>query len=147
MNISWAESVALPLEQTKIVEHLEQFLTTLEYPERKVSLYLTDDDEIRALNQQYRDKDKATDVLSWSYWEDDPASEILGELAMSMDRIQEQAQTNGWSVATEFLRLLAHGCAHLVGYDHEISEEEEQRMLAVEIEMLNGIGLTNIYSE
>lgn len=145
MEISYAESVSLPLEEETLIEHLEQFLQILGYPDRSLSLYFTDDDEIQELNQRFREKDKPTDVLSWSYWEEDPDSEILGELAISMNRIREQAKSNNWSETTELIRLLAHGCAHLVGYDHERSVEEERKMLAVEIKMLHQVGLDNIY--
>lgn len=145
MDISWADSITPPLDEQQMLEHLKKFLSILGYADRHVSLYLTNDEEIRGLNQQYRNKDKPTDVLSWSYWEEDPESPVLGELAVSVDRIHEQAQTNGWDDAVEFTRLLAHGCAHLVGYDHEISGAEEQRMLTVEIEMLDAVGLSHIY--
>ncbi len=145
-DISWSTSTSLPLSIKKLKACLQCFLQTLGFPERAIALYVTDDHEIRELNRQYRDQNTPTDVLAWSYWEDDPESEMLGEIVISMDRVKEQARRNGWSEEAELLRLLAHGCAHLVGYDHEHSPEEEKRMLAVEIEMLRNVGLDSIYS-
>lgn len=145
MEISCEESISLPLEETTLINYLKQFLEVLGYPDRKIALHFTNDKGIRELNHRYREKDKPTDVLSWSYWEDDPECELLGELAVSMDRIQEQAKNNQWSERTELIRLLAHGCAHLVGYDHERSLKEEQEMLDIEIKMLHQVGLDNLY--
>ena len=64
---------------------------------------------------------------------------------LSIDRIQEQARDNGWDSETELIRLLAHGCVHLVGYDHEQSPEDEQQMLSLETELLELAGLPFIY--
>ena len=136
----------MPLEEKELLECLQSFLQTLGCAERTISLYVADDLEMRELNRRYRDLNKSTDVLSWSYWESDPESEMLGEIVISMDRVKEQARENCLSEDAELLRLLAHGCAHLVGYDHERSLEEEKRMLAVETKMLRKVGLGHIYS-
>ena len=144
--ISRSPSITLPLDEKELMEYLQSFLETLGHAERMISLYFTEDHEIRELNRRYRDHDRATDVLSWSYWESDPESEMLGEIVISMDRVKEQARTNCLSEDAELMRLLAHGCAHLVGYDHEGSLEEEKRMLAVEAKMLGKVGFGYIYS-
>lgn len=146
MDIAWKDSIPLPLAQEHLAEYLQAYLAVLGYADRQIVLYLTNDCEIQALNQQYRGQNRPTDVLAWSYWEDDRTSEILGEIVISWDRVRVQAKTNGFSEEVELLRLLAHGCAHLVGYDHERSTEEAHQMLAVEIEMLTKVGLPDIYS-
>lgn len=64
---------------------------------------------------------------------------------LSLETATKQALHNGWDLRTEVLRLLAHGCAHLVGYDHERSKEEERRMLKIEKELLAHIGLPHLY--
>ena len=74
----------------------------------------------------------------------EPGAEPLGDLALSLDRARHQAAENGWDLVTEVLRLLAHGCAHLAGYDHQ-TEDGERHMRAVEIALLEGQGLTGIY--
>ncbi len=145
MDISWADDCEPPLSAEAINQCIQQFLKILGYPDRYISLYFTNDTEILELNQRYRNQNKPTDILSWSYWEDDQDSAILGEIVISTDHIQKQAHMNQWSENTELTRLLAHGCAHLVGYDHEISLEEEKKMLMMEIKMLKAIGLDNLY--
>ena len=146
MEISCAAAITLPLAEEKLQDYLHQFLQLLGYPDRTLSLYFTNDHEIQALNHRYRDQDKPTDALAWSYWEEDPDGELLGEIVISIDRIKAQAEANHLSEEEELLRLLAHSCAHVVGYDHERSPEEARQMLAIEIEMLNKVGLTNIYA-
>ncbi|MBF0289006.1 MAG: rRNA maturation RNase YbeY [SAR324 cluster bacterium] len=145
MDISWADSCEPPLSTEEIREHIQEFLQILGHSDRQISLYFTNDMEIQEFNSRYRNQNKPTDVLSWSYWENDPNSEILGEIVISVDQVQKQADTNHWPESTELIRLLAHGCAHLVGYDHEISLEEEKKMLLMEIKMLGAVGLDNIY--
>lgn len=145
IDITWSEEVTPLLETERLRNILHVFIKSLGHEQRYVSLYLTIDKEIRELNQRYRGIDKPTDVLSWSYWEDDPNSESLGDLVISIDRTRQQAADNGWDEETELIRLLAHGCAHLAGYDHEISHEEEQRMLTVEIDLLKRVGLEKVY--
>jgi probable rRNA maturation factor len=100
-----------------------------------VELLLTNDATIRELNKQYRGKDKATDVLSFSL--DDPVH--LGQLVISVERAQEQAQELGQSLEEELQFLFAHGLLHLLGYDHE-EPEEEKVMLAKTYRLLERSG-------
>ena len=91
----------------------------------EVSVLLTGDEAIRALNRQYRHQDKPTDVLSF------PASElaagIAGDLVISLETVQRQAAMRGHSLEMEIKILLLHGLLHLAGYDHEIDEGAMQR--------------------
>lgn len=123
---NWDELIDLP----KIRNILIIFLKHLFSGEHGISLYLTDDAEIQKLNKEFRDKDGPTDILSWTYAEDDPAlqdAEIInseeenfaGELVVSVERVRQQSVENGWNFETELIRLLAHGCAHLADLDHE----------------------------
>jgi probable rRNA maturation factor len=66
------------------------------------------------LNRQYRKKDKATDVLSFPFGDDD----LLGEIYISLQRAKIQARRYGVSYNDELKRLLIHGLLHLMGYDH-----------------------------
>ncbi len=70
---------------------------------------------------------------------------VAGELVLSGERVSQQAAENGWDFETELIRLLAHGCAHLAGRNHERSSEEASEMLELETELLKKVGLTNIY--
>ena len=140
---------------------LNIFLKHLFEGERGISIFLANDRVIRKLNKTFRGKDYPTDILSWNYDENDQGefeskmsdselgnsgnTSLVGELVLSEERISQQAVENGWDFETELIRLLAHGCAHLAGCNHERSAEEAREMLVLEIELLNEVGLTNIY--
>ena len=147
IEITCTETVEGQADPDALRAVLATFLQQLFPGERFVSLYLTDDAEMRELNRQFRERDRSTDVLSWSYWEDDPDAECVGDLAVSLEQVARQAQENGWNEETELVRLLAHGCAHLAGWDHERSEEEARQMLELEIELLQLAGYSGIYPE
>lgn len=97
----------------------------------ELSLLLTDDAGIRAINRQYRNVDAATDVLSFSLLPatDDafvtPPGAIaqLGDIVISCERACAQAQERGHSVRQEISELFVHGLLHILGYDHEDAED------------------------
>lgn len=93
--------------------------------EKEVELLLTNDEEIRELNKKYRNKDQPTDVLSFAFQDDAPADEMLGQIAISVDRAALQAEEIGQSLEEELKFLFIHGLLHLLGYDHESPEEEK----------------------
>ncbi len=99
---------------------------------QEVSILLTVDADIRKLNQQFRNIDRATDVLSFPQDADEdpitPGEIILGDIAVSLDTAQAQAKEHGLTFEEEIILLLIHGILHLLGYDHEISEQEDERM-------------------
>lgn len=102
----------------------------------RVSLMITDDDNIRALNKQYRDKDKATDVLSFPSGEDG----FLGDVAISLPRAREQAAEYGHTLERESAFLMAHAMLHLFGYDH-MEAEGEKVMRGKQREIMKEMGL------
>lgn len=86
----------------------------------EMELLLTDNAEIHELNRIYRGKDRPTDVLSFGL-EDDTN---LGQLVISVERTEEQAKEVGNTFEEELRFLFAHGTMHLLGYDHEVPEDE-----------------------
>ena len=131
--------------------------------EAEVSVLITDDETVRALNSEYRGLDENTDVLSFSaehpgHWEadgegplrqsDDPefilpsgAPLPLGEIIVSWPQAQRQAADHGVSPMRELAHLVIHGALHLVGYDH-LEPEEESLMQSREREALETLPLT-----
>ncbi|MBR4962204.1 MAG: rRNA maturation RNase YbeY [Clostridia bacterium] len=108
-----------------------------------VSVTFTDNEGIRALNREYREKDSATDVLSFPMYtmeEDDlPDPDMtaeLGDIVLSLERAGEQAQEFGHSFERETAFLTVHSVLHLLGYDHERSEEEEKDMFRRQEEIM-----------
>lgn len=85
-------------------------------------MLFTDDAEIHILNKTYRNKDKATDVLSFPHaeaGERHTGHPFLGDLVISLDTTKRQARQYKVTFGQELLRLLIHGTLHLFGYDHE----------------------------
>ena len=104
--------------------------TTLLHLKREraeLSLALVTDPEIRDLNRQYREKDKATDVLSFPL-ADELQPFLLGDVVISAETAARQAQRRGHPLWVEIQTLLIHGILHLLGYDHEVSRGEAIRM-------------------
>ena len=144
------------INETRIRNILKNFLNSLFDDQRGISVLITNDLEIQKLNKQFLKKDYPTDILSWTYDLDEGKKDelelkeslegnIAGELVVSVERISIQAFENGWDFETELIRILAHGCAHLAGWDHEESEKQEREMLDLEIQLLKDVGLKNIY--
>lgn len=94
----------------------------------KASLILVTNEAIAKINKEYRQKDYATDVLSF------PSEEkrYLGEVFISMEKAIEQAKEYNHSIEREFVFLLVHGLLHLLGYDHINKEDEEIMFLKQE---------------
>ena len=133
------------LQEKNLKNLTEKILNDLEFdslpvaPECELSLLITSDSEIQKLNKEYRDKDKATDVLSFSMIEglESPIPQpVLGDIVISLETAERQAQEHDVNLYQELLRLLIHGLLHLCGYDHEdVSEEEAKRMRDKEDEL------------
>ena len=97
----------------------------------ELSVLFTGDQEIRALNRDYRGKDKATDVLSFSQLEGEEGgvSLSLGDIVISLEYAKSQATRFKVTLDQEVLRLLIHGTLHLYGFDHvNVSSAVRQRM-------------------
>ena len=95
-----------------------------------VTILLTDDDTLRALNRQFADEDKVTDVLAFGsgtvFPEGVAAAETLGDIAISTPQARRQAAAAGHSEDREVAMLTAHGVLHLLGYDHAEPDEERE---------------------
>ena len=110
--------------------------------ERELSILITDDEEIRFLNENYRQKDSATDVLSFPQEEAGrdqrkPEGKVLGDVVISLETTERQASELGVSLEEEFYRLFVHGVLHLYGFEHEgVDKEARDEMFRVQDEML-----------
>ncbi len=113
------------------LEKLTQSLT-----DKDIELIITTNEEIQAINKEYRNIDKATDVLSFPYEEMPQAP--LGSIVISQEMVAHKAQEFSHSEKDEFTLLFIHGILHLLGYDHECDDGE---MRAKEEELINKFGL------
>ena len=109
----------------------ESILLFLECETQELSVLLADDRKIRTLNKQYRAQDRATDVLSFSQNEGEenkPNSHLMGDVVISTVTAKRQAAEHGLTLEEEIVLLLIHGILHLLGFDHERSNEEACHM-------------------
>jgi len=103
---------------------------------------ITDDDELKSLNLQYRGINKTTDVLSFpaDFTDPDLESRYLGDIVISYSRAVEQAQNRGHFIEAELQLLVVHGVLHLLGYDHGDKKVKEE-MWSIQSQILEKLGL------
>ena len=114
-----------------------------------ISVTVTDNIHIHELNREYRGVDRPTDVLSfpmYSFTDDDmpeegPAPVVLGDIVISAERAKEQAVEYGHSFQREISFLTVHSVLHLLGYDHEVSEEAENKMFSLQDKIMDKLGI------
>ena len=141
---------------------IEQALDYLECPyEVQVNLTLTDNEGIHAINKEYRQIDRPTDVLSFplidyeepnvfpenieeeaeDYFDLDTGELMLGDIIISVEKCKEQAAEYGHSVLREYSFLIVHSILHLFGYDH-MEDEERAVMEQKQREILDAAGIS-----
>lgn len=113
-----------------------------------LAVLITDDDEVRRLNQQFLGIDEPTDVLSFPDEADEfvqglSEETLLGDIAISLPTATRQSQEAGHSLDAELAHLLTHGILHLCGYDHATSEADEAKMRAREEHYLGDLRLVH----
>ena len=148
------ENLLLPLKTKETVRNVLQRTAELLAlgPEVEISVLLVDNETIRNLNRDYRDKDAATDVLSFPMEEElegdaapviigGPTERMLGDLVISVEMAVAQAEEYGHAVERELAFLAVHGLLHLLGYDHEQGPEAELEMQTEEKRILNLLGI------
>lgn len=120
-----------------------------------ISITLTTPEEIKKLNEQYRNINKETDVLSFPMFEKNeidnivknqlksPILETIGDIVISIQRVQEQAVEYGHSFERELSYMLVHGFYHLMGYDH-IKEDDKKIMRSKEEKILNELKILRL---
>ncbi|WP_177486262.1 MULTISPECIES: rRNA maturation RNase YbeY [unclassified Caulobacter] len=112
-----------------------------------IVILLADDDSVQALNRDFRQKDYATNVLSFPSPkgpEANPEGQI-GDIALAFGVCRREAEEQGKPLAHHLQHLVAHGVLHLLGYDHE-SDEDAEVMEALERELLAGLDIPDPYA-
>lgn len=125
-------------------------------PAVEVSVRLTDNDEVHALNRQYRGKDKPTNVLSFPMVQadlldamaaTDDGEILLGDIVLAAAVVEQEAAAKAWPQADYAQHLIVHGMLHLLGYDHETGEREAVAMEALETAACAALGLPDPYDD
>ena len=145
------EQLVRDAAQAAIAESAYPELTASERPV-ELSVRLTGDEEVRALNAEWRGKDKATNVLSFPLSETEDLKQakfagpelLLGDIVLARGVCEAEAGDKGVSVEQHAAHLLVHGTLHLLGYDHDDDGEAED-MEAREVRALARLGISDPY--
>lgn len=113
-----------------------------------INVVLTDSKNIRQINNEQRNIDKETDVLSFPMFEKEEIMkiesnipEVLGDIVISVERVKEQSEEYGHSFEREISYMVVHGFYHILGYDH-MEEKDKQEMRKKEENILNKLNIT-----
>ena len=152
INIEYETEKKLDLDYETIIRQVvEKAMDYEKCPyEAEVNVTLTDNAAIHEINREYREIDRATDVLSFpmieyetpeDYFNPDTGELMLGDIVISVEKVEEQAEKYGHSKERELAFLTAHSMMHLFGYDH-MEEDEAKVMEAKQREVLELLGIT-----
>ncbi len=138
----------------RVAESVQGVTEELANPRLTASLLFTNDAEVHALNREWRDRDKPTNVLSFPMLARDDLlalanegpPEMLGDLALAHETCAREAADKGISVEHHTAHLIVHGLLHLAGYDHETCDEDADAMEALEIAILAKMGIADPYA-
>jgi probable rRNA maturation factor len=145
-DISFTNKTSEDIKELSVLEELIAFAASYQKLNNVVfSIIFINDAEIHEMNKQYRNIDRATDVLSFAFEDSDDGlvddeMRMLGEIYISIDKAHEQALAYGHSYLRELSFLMIHGFLHLLGYDH-MTEEDEKEMFGLQEVILNEFGI------
>lgn len=117
-----------------LINAAKNALRALNREDSELTIRLTGDDEMAALNQRFRNIDQTTDVLSFTQEVVDPETgrTYLGDVIVSLEQASKQANEHNFTLEEECIYLVIHGTLHLLGYDHENLDEKKQMWLLQE---------------
>ncbi len=134
------------INEQSLIDTLQRVITDLGKGESELLIRIVDRDEIQALNNTYRHKDKPTNVLSFP--SDLPIEideSIMGDVVICTDVVLEEARKQKKTFENHLIHMAVHGTLHLLGYDH-IEENDAIEMEDLEIKILEKLGIKNPYN-
>ncbi len=134
------------LDRQRVRRITQDLLTYLGLGNRDLSILFTDDAEIRIVNRAYFNKDRPTNVISFSYADGFPC-EVAGDLIISLERAHEESEKSGIPFYERVFSLIIHGLLHVQGFDHERGEREARRMRYREKKLLAHVLSDRRYKE
>ena len=161
MGVVWGNSNFGQSEVEKAVDAAVRFAAIAEIADPvvpvSVSIKLSDNAQVQALNQEWRDKDKPTNVLSFPMLDDaeldallagtyDAPEIMLGDIILAYETCAAEATEKDIPIAHHASHLVIHGMLHLLGHDH-IEDDEAELMEALEVKALASMGLPNPYTD
>ncbi len=143
LSLNRSDHADLPWLNEEVVESIRRAGESMEPHAVTINVIVVDDPYIRDINREFRSIDRPTDVISFSYLnEDDPAArsedDVAGEVYLSYQTIEKEAKRLGVDPGSMFLRVGVHGLLHVVGFDHE-DNEDAAAMERVEKSILSGV--------
>ncbi|MPN30413.1 Endoribonuclease YbeY [bioreactor metagenome] len=110
----------------------------------EITVRIVDAEEGRKLNREYRQKDYATNVLTFDY-QQEPT--VMADLVLCAPVVEREAQEQNKSLEEHYAHLLVHGTLHAQGWDHETSEEDAEEMEAYETDIMKEMGYEDPYAK
>ena len=122
--------------------HVTRWLRHALERDAEITVRIVGAEEGQMLNRDYRQKDYATNVLTFDYTQE-PL--VTADLVLCAPVVAREAQEQGKTLQAHYAHLLVHGALHAQGWDHETSEQDAQAMEAHEVEILARLGFNNPY--
>jgi probable rRNA maturation factor len=135
----------LKIDTRTLARIVGEVVPTLGIGDRDTSILLVDDRRITEFNRRFFDRDKATNVISFSYLSGYP-TELAGEIIVSVETALSEAKGAGIPIQERLLALIAHGLLHVLGFDHEKGSNESRRMGRREKKLLGAFLANPLYA-
>ena len=140
-NVSKNTRVPSPDQMKKWLHEIAK--TQLSH-DAELSVRIVDEDEIRTLNRDYRNKDKTTNVLSFPMSDEVLQVNMLGDIVICAGVVESEAESANKDCRAHWAHMLVHGFLHLLGYDH-MTDQDAERMESLETEILEQLGFESPY--
>jgi len=159
VEADWPETTDWVALAERAADAVAQVAPELANPRLSASLLFSDDAEVHALNREWREKDKPTNVLSFPMLDraallalggtgaDNAPPELLGDIVLALETCAREAAEKAVPLESHATHLIIHGLLHLAGHDHETSPADAAAMEALEIKALALIGIGNPYED
>ena len=147
VSAEWGTSIDWPILARTAVHAAIAHSRHSGLADSEVSVKFTSDAEVRALNAAWRGQDKATNVLSFPMAEESElaSAQLLGDVVLAYGICTAEAAAKNVGVEVHAAHLVVHGTLHLLGYDHETSDEDAEEMEEAERRALASVGIADPY--
>ncbi|MBM5572512.1 MULTISPECIES: rRNA maturation RNase YbeY [Deefgea] len=139
------ESLASPIPRKSLLKKWVRAALSKQFTQAEVTLRFVDAEEGQSLNRDYRQKDYATNVLTFTFNEDlPPGAPLMGDLVLCGSVIEREAFEQKKPLLAHYCHMIVHGMLHLQGFDH-IDEAEAEAMEALETQIVTKLGYDDPY--